>query len=155
MILFASDIEVFTLLGNLIKNQDVLESGEEIISGNWKYVFKVQTDGNLVLYHGFDVLWASGTHDTGSQPYSLKLQKDNHLVLYDDDSNVIWAPDVYAGKDGNNQWTEGGYAILQNDGNFVVYDGDNRAMWATDTHSGKTGSNQGGIWKGNKPNAIS
>ena len=144
----------FSLLGNLIENQDVLNSGEEIISGNRKYVFKVQADGNLVLYHGSGVSWASGTHDRGSQPYSLKLQDDNHLVLYDDDSNAIWAPDVYTGKDENNQWTKGGYAILQNDGNFVVYDGDNRAMWATDTHGGKTGSNQGVIWKGSKYNVL-
>ena len=133
----------------------MLQSGKEIVSGNWKYVFKVQADGNLVLYHGTNILWASGTHDRGSQPYSLKLQDDNHLVLYDDDSNVIWAPNVYAGKDGHNQWTKEGYAILQNDGNFVVYDGDNRAMWATDTHSGKKGSNQGVIWKGKKYNAVS
>ena len=120
-----------------------------MISENGEYVLKVQPDGNLVLYKGSDVLWASGTYGDGKAPYHVKMQKDNHLVLYDSSSKAIWAPDVYTGKDGH-QWKKGGYAVLQDDGNFVVYDGDNKAMWATETHGGQKGSTDGGIWKGTR-----
>ena len=126
---------------------DVMESGQEMISENGEYVVKVQSDGNLVLYKGSDVLWASGTHGDGHEPYKMTMQSDNHLVLFDADSKVIWAPDVYIGKD-ENQWKEGGYAVLQDDGNLVVYDGDNKAMWATETHGGQKGSTDGKGWKG-------
>ena len=126
---------------------DVMESGQEMISENGEYVVKVQSDGNLVLYKGSDVLWASGTHGDGREPYKMTMQSDNHLVLFDADSKVIWAPDVYIGKD-EHQWKEGGYAVLQDDGNLVVYDGDNKAMWATETHGGQKGSTDGKGWKG-------
>jgi len=126
---------------------DVMQSGQEMISENGEYVVKVQSDGNLVLYKGSEVLWASATHGKGREPYKMTMQSDNHLVLQDADSKVIWAPDVYIGKDGH-QWKEGGYAVLQDDGNLVVYDGDNKAMWATETHGGQKGSTDGGVWKG-------
>ena len=126
----------------------MMEIGQEMISENGEYVFKVQSDGNLVLYKGSEVLWASATHGKGREPYKMTMQSDNHLVLQDADSKVIWAPDVYIGKDGH-QWKEGGYAVLQDDGNLVVYDGDNKAMWATETYGGQKGSTDGGVWKGN------
>ena len=125
-----------------------MESGQEMISENGEYVVKVQSDGNLVLYKGSEVLWASATHGKGREPYKMTMQSDNHLVLQDADSKVIWAPDVYIGKD-EHQWKEGGYAVLQDDGNLVVYDGANKAMWATETHGGQKGSTDGGVWKGN------
>ena len=124
-----------------------------MISENGEYVLKVQPDGNLVLYKGSDVLWASGTYGDGNAPYSMKMQKDNHLVLYDASAKVIWAPSVYIGKNGH-QWKEGGYAVIQDDGNFVVYDGDNKAMWATETHGGQKGSTDGGIWKGTRERTL-
>ena len=123
-----------------------MESGQEMISENGEYVFKVQSDGNLVLYKGSEVLWASGTHGNGREPYKMTMQGDNHLVLRDADSKVIWAPYVYIGKD-EYQWKGGGYAVLQDDGNLVVYDGDGKAMWATATNGGRKGSTDGGIWK--------
>ena len=119
-----------------------------MLSENGLYTLAVQTDGNIVLEKGEDVLWASGTHGKGTAPYMMTMQKDNHLVLRDADDEVIWSPDVYIGKDGNN-WAEGGYGVLQTDGNFVVYDGDAKAMWATNTQGGQQGSTDGGIWKGN------
>ena len=82
----------------------------------------------------------------GAVTVVLPMQSDNHLVLQDADSKVIWAPDVYIGKDGH-QWKEGGYAVLQDDGNLVVYDGDGKAMWATAKNGGRKGSTDGGIWK--------
>ena len=88
----------------------------------------MQTDGNLVLYKGSRVLWASGTDGQGNGPYELRMQSDNHLVLYDTDSSVIWAPGVHIGKD-DKQWAKGAYAIIEDDGNFAVYDGNNKIMW--------------------------
>ena len=130
-----------------------LQSGQSLLSENGLYTLAVQTDGNIVLEKGEDVLWASGTHGKGTAPYMMTMQKDNHLVLRDADGEVIWAPDVYIGKDDNN-WAEGGYGVLQTDGNFVVYDGDAKAMWATNTQGGQQGSTDGGIWKGNLRHLI-
>ena len=130
-----------------------LQSGQSLLSENGLYTLAVQTDGNIVLEKGEDVLWASGTHGKGTAPYLMTMQKDNHLVLRDADDELIWAPDVYIGKDGNN-WAEGGYGVLQTDGNFVVYDGDAKAMWATNTQGGQQGSTDGGIWKGNLRHLI-
>ena len=127
---------------------DMMEIGQEMISENGEYVFKVQSDGNLVLYKGgSEVLWASGTLGNGHETYKMTMQDDNHLVIRDDDSEVIWAPHVYIGKD-EFQWKGGGYAVLQDDGNLVVYDGVGKAMWATATSGGQKGSTDGGIWKG-------
>ena len=127
---------------------DAMQSGEEMISKNDQFAFKLQSDGNLVLSHCSDVLWASDTNGKGRAPFKLKLQNhDNHLVLYDADSKAIWATGVYKGKDGK-QWKEGGYTRLTNDGNFAVYDGDNNIMWSTGT--------KGGLekWNGNESNKV-
>ena len=66
---------------------------------------------------------------------------------------MIWAPNVYIGKDGVD-WANGGYATLQTDGNFVVYDGDNNVMWSTNTLGGRAESKSGEIYKGNRQKAV-
>merc|ERR1712076_250647 len=52
-----------------LNSQDVLQSGQQMISENGEYVLK-----------------ASGTYGDGNAPYYVKMQKDNHLVLYDSSS---------------------------------------------------------------------
>jgi len=49
-------------------------------------LFAVQSDGNLVVYPGRKVLWASGTN--GIVPVGLYMQ-DGNLVLYQ--STAKWA----------------------------------------------------------------
>ena len=51
-----------------------LQSGQSLLSENGLYTLAVQTDGNIVLEKGEDVLWASGTHGKGTAPYMMTMQ---------------------------------------------------------------------------------
>lgn len=104
-----------------------LYEGQPIRSPNGQYKFLVQSDGNVVLYHGAAALWASDTHGRGQGPYRLCMQTDSHLVAYDRNNTAIWASGVHG------KGAPGAHLVVQDDGNVVVYDGANAAMWCTRT----------------------
>jgi len=56
---------------------------------------KIQPDGNMVMYEGDSVLWASGTDGNRDAVY-LSVQDDHNLVLYNEaDRNPLWHSDTY------------------------------------------------------------
>lgn len=96
-----------------------------ITSPDKRYVFMLQSDGNLILYApGYKPLWASNT--SGVAVDHVKVQSDGNMVIYGPQGGV-WSTGT-AGR--------GGSATVlkaQNDGNFVIYNGTAGAIWATGT----------------------
>jgi hypothetical protein len=113
-------------------NNSVLQPGASLARGasltsiNKTYRFNHQADGNVVLYHDTNAIWATNTN--GRATTSLNMQTDGNLVLYNG-SAVVWASNT----------DKQGYSelVIQNDGNAVIYKINNEsATWASGT-SGK------------------
>jgi hypothetical protein len=145
--------------GNLViydaQNHPLWASNTAGKPGSW---FVVQNDGNAVIYHGNQAVWASNTVVPGeptitSQPGRLlpgqglraggsltspngllrfSMQGDGNLVLYDWYNQPLWASNTSGH---SNIWD----VVMQTDGNLVVYDAHNHPLWASNT-SGKPGA---------------
>jgi hypothetical protein len=96
-----------------------LRRGQQVSSNNRQYTLVFQTDGNVVIYAGNAVRWATNT--AGSAAQTLIMQTDGNLVLYDASNRAIWAS--------NTAGNQGAFAVLQDDGNFVVYLGQS-PLWS-------------------------
>lgn len=100
-----------------------LTQGQNIYSADGRYIFTLQTDGNLVVYdrhNGLQAVWNSGTGGSGADKFSF--QADGNLVLYKG-ATVVWN----AGKAG-----QGGTSLaMQADGNLVLYTASSAALWYT------------------------
>ncbi|PTL74926.1 hypothetical protein [Vitiosangium sp. GDMCC 1.1324] len=118
-----------------------LDVGKSWFFGNSE--LKMQSDGNLVMYHRWtrQVLWSTNTPGSGAT--KLRFQKDGNLVLYKADSTPVWASRT----DGKcNQFKHSPVLALQADGNLVIYcaelfivpdpiDDNLKVLWATGTRS--------------------
>ena len=67
------------------------------------------SDGNLVLYHGNQVLWASGAAGAGAY---AAMQGDGNFVIYNDGA-PLWSS--------NTAGFSGAYLRVQDDSNLVIY----------------------------------
>lgn len=97
-----------------------LKPGQSKANGDKRLV--MQTDGNLVLYHGSRAIWATGTN--GRTGAFLAVQTDGNIVLYQGTTPIkIW----HTAGTGVNQ------LVVQGDGNLVAYDATGHAKWASGT----------------------
>lgn len=94
---------------------------QQLVSPDNRMRFAVQSDGNLVVWFGSTVLWATNTF--GSQALNLAMQGDGNLVLYGPNSSVIW---------NTGTGVAGSRLVMQNDGNLVIYSG-GTPVWSTGT----------------------
>jgi hypothetical protein len=101
-----------------------LSPGQSITSRNGRYIFTLQTDGNLVLYQGTTPLWSTNT--SGKLVKEVVMQADGNLVLYDTQGHPLWN----SGTSGQ----PGAFLAVQDDGNVVLYVG-TTAIWATNTRA--------------------
>ena len=101
-----------------------LASGATHSSCNKHYDLAMQTDGNLVLYHGNTAIWATGTNGKGG--HRAAMQTDGNFVLYTAAGKALWA----SGTSGD----EGAYLAVQDDGNLVVYSAYGKALWDSSTN---------------------
>lgn len=85
-------------------------------------VLAYQGDGNLVVYHDGDPVWASMAC---AAPGTCQFQADGNLVCYDATGRPYWASGTHG--------VPGATLALQADGNVVIYAPDGRAIWATQT----------------------
>ncbi len=102
-----------------------LRRGMSVRSTDGRYVFAMQTDGNLVLYGPSGrALWATSWLRSGwsSQQYVV-FQGDGNLVTYSNNGPIWWTGT--SGR-GANQF------IVQGDGNLVVYS-PSGPLWASNT----------------------
>lgn len=86
-----------------------LASGAALRSPNGAYQLAMQADGNLVIYRGRSVVWASMRLSRGNRAV---MQTDGNLVVYDARGNARWSSGTYG--------FPGASLALTNDGNLVV-----------------------------------
>ncbi len=98
-----------------------LTPGQNAWSCDGRFRFTLQADGNLVLWNGINVLWASKTLGVTSATF----QGDGNLVLHK--GTTI----PFASNTGGN--AAGSILRIQNDGNVVIYSAANKVLWATQT----------------------
>jgi hypothetical protein len=103
--------------GSMLRPGDYLESVDR------QSVFRVQDDGNTVLYTDFKPTWYTGMQGNVDR---LVMQTDGNLVLYNKSNQPLWA----SGTNGN----PGAYFAIQTDGNAVIYSASNVPLWASGTN---------------------
>ena len=104
------DCQVNPDRGSTLNPGQVLQPGWYLESGNANYKLIMQGDGNLVLYHGSQALWSTGT--AGDNGATVSMQTDGNLVVY------------YRGIakwNSNTAGFSGAFLQLQDDSNLVVY----------------------------------
>jgi hypothetical protein len=112
-----------TVNSSLLPGQS-LSAGRSMVSPSGEFTLPMQVDGNLVLYHAGEVLWASNTW--GNPGAFATMQSDGNLVVYTAaPSRPLWATGTW----GN----PGATLFIQNDGNLVIYM-DGRPLWASNTN---------------------
>lgn len=135
---FASDIPTPIVAPASDPAAVVLWPGDSFVSQDGRFKLTYQSDGNLVLYHGANALWASNTYTGGDHggrygyaAGNAQLQADGNLVVYNHYLDTpaaftsVWASNTY-----NNP---GDSLVIQPDGNAVIYNSSGRARWATNT----------------------
>lgn len=109
-----------------------LDQDQFLQSTNGAYFFRMQADGNLVLYTNRDwnpshAVWASNTNGKGKGPFRCVMQCDGNLVIYDGENRPTWASNT------NGRGVGPYRLVIQEDRNAVVYDSTNRPSWASNT----------------------
>jgi len=109
---------------SLIEN-DQLVSGQSLVSKNGAYTFKMQQDGNLVLYKFNNgslgkALWASQTFQDSIK--YVNFQSDSNFVMYGTDGSTPWASGTWH--------TSAQVITMQNDGQVVMYDSSGTNLWS-------------------------
>ncbi len=115
-----------TSIPSFFNRPDILPAGGTLAVGkslkslNGKYEFKVQTDGNLVVYANGTAIWASQTNGNYSIK-ELRLQPNGDLVLFDNSGGVMWRSGT-----GGNDVSNTSYAryLMMSDSGILAIHGD-------------------------------
>jgi hypothetical protein len=114
----------WAVCGDTLRRNQNFDMGQWLQSSNGAYRLVMQSDANLVLYHGSRAIWASGTN--GKAVHHLKLHDNGCLALIDARGNWLWRPSPDPCNKGGDR------LVVQSDGNLVLYAG-SRAVWASNT----------------------
>ena len=118
-----------------------LQLGSKLTSPNGDVSFRMQADGNLVLYcSNGNAIWSSGTAGTTVEE-GLSFQADGNLALYSTGGGGLWS------SESSRVVNKGATLKVQNDGNVVLYTAESVAVWKTGT-SGKCDVDVDGGWTG-------
>jgi exopolysaccharide biosynthesis protein len=115
-----NDVKDTSVPTGLVKPGQVLHAGKWVRSPNKKYGLILQTDGNLVLYHGKKALWSTVTG--GHAGATAIMQTDGNLVVYSSAKKALWSS--------NTGRHAGATLVVQNDGNLVIYSKAKKALWS-------------------------
>ncbi|WP_157519524.1 RHS repeat-associated core domain-containing protein [Modestobacter sp. Leaf380] len=122
---------------NILQPGQQLGSEQQVISTNGAYKFKMQSDGNLVLYKielatgAHTPIWALNFQGVTPVPDSRAvMQTDGNFVVYSPSNTPVWDVRAYGGV------YAGARLVVQNDGNVVIYRPDNLVTWNSQTHQG-------------------
>lgn len=117
----------WTTRNDILSVDQMIKTGDMLVSANHKYYAIMQNDGNFVVYKGSGpdhrerFIWGTSTTATGGTFFAL-MQGDGNLVVYkgaslQDAQGVMW----------ESKQNQPGYhpyfAIMQDDGNFAIYKG--------------------------------
>jgi Ca2+-binding RTX toxin-like protein/6-phosphogluconolactonase (cycloisomerase 2 family) len=100
-----------------------LSIGESLLSPNGSLHLDMQSDGNVALWYGDQVVWTSGTHLLGG--HELRMQADGNLAVYNSANQAVWV----TATDGNSN----AFLSLQDDGNLVVRGSSNQELWVSNS----------------------
>lgn len=115
----------FNSVTRIIPSGGEMKIGQRIENAQRSTMLFFQQDGNIVLYKGNRVLWASGTDGLGGT--RLIMQGDGNLVLYDNAMKPVWFSKTYNSGPSRLE--------LQGDDNLVIYKADEKPSWATYTNN--------------------
>jgi hypothetical protein len=134
------DAWLYTLydeLGSLYgRPSSSLTAGTRIESQNRVFSFRMQSDGNAVVYNNNTgaACWSTGSWGhPGSWAY---MQPDGNFVVYGAGVPMGGTPYWYTTA---TSMYPGAYMRMQNDGNLVVYTSGGTAVWAESWLTGKLG----------------
>jgi hypothetical protein len=103
---------------------DFLDSGQQLVSQNGRYVLQMQTDGNVVVRMTGNIpIWATGTD--GNPGAILKMQNDGNLVVIAPGNHPVWASKT----NGHQSCV----LFMQDDGNAVVVAQGNNPVFASNS----------------------
>lgn len=100
-------------LSESLSTNEILCSGDNILSRSKAYNLAMQNDGNLVIYKGGSPLWASNTFQSNGKN-RLIMQSDGNLVIYNGQNAPVYNTGSSIGSGVYN-------LIMQDDGNLVIY----------------------------------
>jgi hypothetical protein len=108
-------------INNILANDQIMFTGQRLITTDRGRILVLQNDGNLVLYTPYRVAWASNTAGSGAN--RMIMQPDGNLVLYTQAGRAVWASNT-AGRGASD-------VLLQTDSNLVIYG--STSTWSTNT----------------------
>jgi hypothetical protein len=112
----------FSDVGNASAQPGLLAPNQALVSPNGRSTLLMQPDGNLVLYHDGQPLWATNT--VGAKVTSCDMQADGNLVLYHD-GQPLWNTNTFG--------HPGAWLQVRDDGAAVVYGPGNQRLYTTGT----------------------
>ncbi|QHF19978.1 hypothetical protein GTU71_03260 [Rathayibacter sp. VKM Ac-2762] len=106
---------------NALVGGEELAAGQRIVSGTNGYSFRMQTDGNAVVYDPQGrPTFATNTQGRGDH---LVMQTDGNMVVYSAKGGPVWSTNTIN--------EAGASVIMQPDGNLVVYRENGSPAWAS------------------------
>lgn len=117
----SKEVSISPVLGSTLKLGVSLRAGLSLRSTNGRFSLVQQSDGNLVVYEGQKVLWATGTQGKDSRTV---LQSDGNLVTYVGEK-AVWAT--------NTVGTSPTGLSMQDDGNLVLYAAGGKVLWSANS----------------------
>ena len=118
--------------GSSLATRAYLATNDYLVSANGLYFVIMQSDGNLVIYHGSDpahqgaFVWNSGVAP-GAGEYFVIMQSDGNLVIYHGNDPAHQGAFVWNSGKAPGAGVYG--ATMQNDGNLVVTTG-TTVLWS-------------------------
>ena len=104
-----------------LTNSNMMAVGDSLSSPEGYAYLKFQNNGNLELYHNFNLIWQTKTNGSGAE-YFVN-QSDGNLVLYTSTGQPVWSSKTTGRGQGN--------LVMQSDGNLVLYASGNGALWSS------------------------
>lgn len=126
-----SEINGAVNMGASLTSGNEIYANQYLSSPNKKFIAKLQTDGNFVIYNSDSSIWSTQTHVESNQSPLLAVQADGNIVLYNYTTGYtpLWYLWDQAGA-----WHDIATSLeLQNDGNLVAYDSEGTAIWWSGT----------------------
>ena len=127
-------------LSDSMYDNDVLRSGQAIVSSDGLKMLLLGADGSLKLFDQQVEYWSAVISNRPNNRY-LILQGDGNLVLYDSCFTghcLAWSTGTSLGSSANPSGTNPYHLFLQNDKNLLLIDASGRVMWQSGTSDSST-----------------
>jgi len=118
--------------GNTLNANQIMGSGDNLLTNNGYYSLAMQSDGNLVIYRlvggSATPLWSTGR--AGTYAY-VAMQNDGNLALYKSNNTWSWTSNT-GGRPVDSRYK----LVLQENGELNIYDPSNNIIWYANRPAG-------------------